>query len=58
MKKEQAGNVYYHGVLLPTKIKDIQSTQSGFMKGIEETIELNLYVCIECGFVALWRGEP
>ena len=48
----------YDGVYLPTKVKTIKALPSTeFLSGIEEHTALNIFVCSDCGFVALWKDK-
>jgi len=48
----------YDGVRLPTKVKTIKVLPSSeFLSGIEEHATFNVFVCSDCGFVALWKDN-
>jgi Zn-finger nucleic acid-binding protein len=53
MKREQ-GSVCYNGVILPTRLTDHDPQGN---RQIKDTWTFQVYICPECGFVALWRGE-
>lgn len=52
--KREVGAVYYGGVILPTKLTEHDSLGN---RQIKDTWTFQIYICTECGFVALWRGE-
>ena len=57
--KRDVDHRLYNGVTLPTETKYIQPSPSpSDIKGITDSVQLNLYVCDGCRFVALWKGEP
>ena len=52
--KRELGSVYYNGVILPTRLSEPDQQAN---RQIKDTWTFQVYICTECGFVALWRRE-
>jgi hypothetical protein len=60
------GHVWAKGVDLPQEIENVllqataiePSAKTRMVGSVKDWLHLRLFVCQNCGFAALWRGEP